>query len=75
MSLLPSIPNAEVPIYHRGIASFRRVFRSSEAALTLLAVGVGLAAGILMIAQRGIAHSMQALVGVARTARERPRKA
>ena len=62
MSLLPSIPNAAVPVYNRGIASFRRVFRSSEGALIVLAVGVGIAAGILMIAQHGIAHGMQALI-------------
>ena len=62
MSLPPSISNAAVPLYNRGIASFRRVFRSSEGALILLAVAVGLAAGILMIAQHGIAHGMQALI-------------
>jgi CIC family chloride channel protein len=62
VSLLHSIPDAAAPAYNRGIASFRRVFRSSEAALILLAVGVGIAAGLLMIAQHGIAHGMQALI-------------
>jgi CIC family chloride channel protein len=60
--LLQSIPDAAAPVYGRGIASFRRVFRSSEAALILLAVGIGLAAGLLMIAQHAIAHGMQALI-------------
>ncbi len=62
MSLLHSIPEAAAPAYNRGVASFRRIFRSSEAALILLAVVVGLAAGLLMIAQHGIAHGMQALI-------------
>ncbi|WP_240309508.1 MULTISPECIES: chloride channel protein [Sphingomonas] len=51
-----------LPVYERGVTSFRRVFRSSEAALVLLAVGVGLGAGLLMLAQRGLAHSIQALL-------------
>lgn len=62
MGLLHTIPDAAKPVYNRGIASFRRVFRSSEAALILLAVGVGISAGLLMIAQHGIAHGMQALI-------------
>ena len=62
MSLFDSIPNAAAPIYSRGIASFRRIFRSSEAALILLSVAVGLGAGLLMILQHGIAHGMQALI-------------
>lgn len=62
MSLLQSIPDAAAPVYNRGLASFRRIFRTSEAALILLAVVVGIAAGLLMIAQRGIAHGMQALI-------------
>ncbi len=61
MSLLHSIPDA-APVYNRGIASFRRIFRSSEAALILLAVAVGLAAGLLMIAQHGMARGMQSLI-------------
>lgn len=62
MKILQSIPDTAAPVYNRGIASFRRVFRSSEAALILLAVVVGLAAGLLMIAQHGIAHGMQSLI-------------
>lgn len=62
MRLLHSIPGAAAPVYSRGIASFRRVFRSSEAALILLAVAVGLAAGLLMILQHGLAHGIQSLI-------------
>ena len=62
MSRFHSIPDVAVPVYNRGIASFRRVFRSSEAALVLLAVGIGLAAGLLMIAQRSIAHGLQSII-------------
>ena len=62
MSLLHSIPDAAAPVYNRGIASFRRVFRISEAALILLAVSVGLGAGLLMILQHAMAHGMQALI-------------
>lgn len=62
MSLLHSIPEAAAPAYNRGLASFRRIFRSSEAALILLAVLVGIVAGLLMIAQNDIAHGMQHLI-------------
>lgn len=62
MSLLHSIPDAAAPVYNRGLASFRRIFRSSEAALILLAVGVGTSAGLLMMAQHGMAHGMQSLI-------------
>ena len=62
MSLLNSIPDAAAPLYNRGVASFRRIFRSSEAALVLLAVGIGLAAGLLMMAQRTLAHGLQVLL-------------
>lgn len=62
MILLHSIPDAAAPIYGRGLASFRRIFRASEAALIVLAVGVGLAAGLLMIAQHAMAHGMQSLI-------------
>jgi CIC family chloride channel protein len=61
VSLFDSIPDA-APVYDRGVASFRRIFRASEAALILLAVGIGLAAGLLMIAQHGLAHGMQSLI-------------
>src|SRR5690242_20161237 len=62
VSLLRSVPETAVPAYNRGLASFRRAFRSSEAALILLAVVVGLAAGLLMIAQHAMAHGMQSLI-------------
>ena len=62
VSRLNPFPQVAVPVYNRGIASFRRVFRSSEAALVVLAVGIGLAAGLLMIAQRAIAHFLQSLL-------------
>lgn len=57
-----SQPISLAPAYNRGVASFRRIFRSSEGALIVLAVGVGVAAGLLMIAQHAIAHGMQALI-------------
>lgn len=62
MSLLPSHPQSAVAVYSRGIASFRRIFRSSEAALVLLALVIGLGAGLLMLAQQSLAHGMQALI-------------
>jgi len=62
VSPLHYIPNAAAPVYNRGLASFRRMFRSSEAALILLAVGAGLAAGALMIAQNRAAHLLQNLI-------------
>jgi chloride channel protein, CIC family len=62
VSLLHSIPDAAAPVYNRGLASFRRIFRSSEAALIVFAVAIGLGAGLLMIAQHGIAHGMQSLI-------------
>lgn len=62
MKLLHSIPDAAAPVYNRGVASFRRIFRSSEAALIVLAVGVGIVAGLLMIVQRGLAHGIQTAI-------------
>lgn len=62
MSLIHSIPEAAAPVYNRGLASFRRFFRSSEAALIGLAVFVGLGAGLLMIAQNRIAHAVQGIL-------------
>ena len=38
------------------------MFRASEAALILVALVVGLTAGLLVIAQHGLAHGMQALI-------------
>jgi CIC family chloride channel protein len=57
-----SQPISLAPAYNRGVTSFRRIFRSSEAALIILAVGVGIAAGLLMIAQQAISHGVQALI-------------
>jgi CIC family chloride channel protein len=51
-----------VPVYNRGVASFRRIFRSSEAALILVSVVLGVGAGLLMIAQNRIAHGLQGLL-------------
>jgi CIC family chloride channel protein len=51
-----------VPVYNWGITSFRRVFRSSEAALILLSVVLGIGAGLLMIAQNQVAHGLQRLI-------------
>lgn len=62
MKLLHSIPDAAAPVYNRGVASFRRIFRSSEAALIVLAVGVGIVAGLLMIVQHGLAHGIQSAI-------------
>ena len=56
------IRDAAVPVYNRGLATFRRIFRSSEAALVLLAILVGAAAGLMMIALRAMAHGMQSLI-------------
>ena len=62
MSLLHTFPETAAPVYSRGVASFRRIFRSSEAALILLAVLAGAAAGLLMILQNRIAHVLQSLI-------------
>jgi CIC family chloride channel protein len=62
VKLLHSIPDAAAPVYNRGVASFRRIFRSSEAALIVLAVGVGIVAGLLMIVQHGLAHGIQSAI-------------
>ena len=55
------MPSAAAHYYSRSVTSVRSVFRSSEAAIILLAVGVGLAAGLLTIAIHQIAHALQAL--------------
>jgi chloride channel protein, CIC family len=52
----------EVVSYPRGAAAIRRLFRSSEAALVVMAVGVGIAAGLLTLAQNRIAHGAQSLI-------------
>jgi chloride channel protein, CIC family len=45
-----------------GAAALRRVFRASEAALVVMAVGVGVAAGVLTLIQYRIAHGLQWLI-------------
>ena len=48
--------------YARGVASIRRIFRTSEMALIILAVGVGLAAGIFTLLLHRSAHGLQAII-------------
>lgn len=62
MKSLRHIPDAAGPVYTRGVASFRRIFRSSEAALIGISVLVGLSAAGLMIAQNRLAHGIQNLI-------------
>jgi CIC family chloride channel protein len=45
--------------YARGVASIRRIFRTSEMALIVLAIGVGLAAGIFTLLLHRSAHGLQ----------------
>lgn len=47
--------------YARGVASIRRVFRASEMALIVLAIGIGLSAGILTLLLHRTAHGLQSL--------------
>jgi CIC family chloride channel protein len=56
------MPSAASQIHVRPITSLRAVFRSSEAALVVLAIGIGIAAGVLTILQNRIAHGMQSLI-------------
>jgi CIC family chloride channel protein len=46
----------------RGVASIRRVFRASEAALVGLAVLIGIGGGLLTLAQNRIAHAFQSII-------------
>jgi CIC family chloride channel protein len=48
--------------YSHGVASIRRIFRTSEAALILLSIGVGLAAGVLTLILSRAAHGLQSLL-------------
>lgn len=57
-----SSPLPLAPVYQSGVASFRRIFRSSEGALIVLSVGIGILAGLLMVFQRAIAHGVQTLI-------------
>lgn len=56
------MPSAAADHYSRSVASVRSIFRASEAAIIVLAVVVGLAAGLLTIALHETAHGMQALI-------------
>lgn len=53
---------AELLSYAQGVASIRRVFRTSEAALILLSVGVGIAAGLLTLVLSRTAHGLQRML-------------
>ena len=53
------MPSAAAHYYSRSVTSVRSVFRSSEAAIILLAIGIGLAAGLFTIALHAIAHGLQ----------------
>src|SRR5579875_2446990 len=54
--------DAAAEIHRRAISSVRLLFRSSEPAVLLLAVVVGVAAGLLTIAVHESAHALQALI-------------
>ena len=49
------------PRLAKGLAGLRRRFRTSEAALIVLALGIGLIAGLLTLLQSAAAHLMQAI--------------
>lgn len=57
-----ALRNAGEAGYARGVASIRRIFRASEMALILLAIGVGLAAGIFTLLLHRSAHALQGLL-------------
>lgn len=56
------MPSATAHYYSRSVTSVRSVFRSSEAAIIVLAVAIGLAAGLLTIALHQIAHGLQRII-------------
>jgi CIC family chloride channel protein len=59
----PQLKNvAELLSYTEGVASVRRIFRTSEAALILLAVGMGIAAGLATLVLSGTSHGLQRLL-------------
>ncbi len=59
----PQIKNvAELLSYSQGVASIRRVFRTSEAALIVLSVAIGLGAGLLTLILNRSAHGLQRLL-------------
>ncbi|HEV2594799.1 MAG TPA: chloride channel protein [Sphingomicrobium sp.] len=56
------MPSAAAEHYSRSVTSVRSVFRSSEAAVIVLAVAVGIAAGLLTILIHGAAHGLQSAI-------------
>ena len=56
------MPSPAATYYSRSVTSLRSVYRSSEAALIVLAVAIGLAAGLLTIAIHETAHWLQAVL-------------
>lgn len=62
MGLTETISGVAVPAYNQSLAWFRRLFRSSEGALVVAAVGVGAVAGLLMLAQHEIARFIQTII-------------
>lgn len=56
------LPAAAAPVYNRGVASIRRIFRSSEGALILLAIGIGIVAGLVTIFLNRMAHGLQNMI-------------
>ena len=56
------MPSATAHYYSRSVTSVRSVFRTSEAAIIVLAIAVGIAAGLLTIALHQIAHGLQRMI-------------
>ncbi len=56
------MPSVAAHYYSRSVTSVRSIFRSSEAAVIGLAVGVGLAAGLVTVLIHRLAHGLQSLV-------------
>jgi CIC family chloride channel protein len=56
------MPSAASQYYSRSVTSVRSIFRSSEAALILLSVGIGIVAGLLTLGIHDTAHLVQSLV-------------
>jgi CIC family chloride channel protein len=52
----------ELLSYSQGVASVRRIFRTSESALILLSVAIGVAAGLLTLILSRSAHGLQRLL-------------
>src|SRR5579884_1074030 len=56
------MPSAAAEHYGRTIDSIRSVFRSREAAVILLAIAVGIVAGLLTILIHELAHGLQSII-------------